>query len=269
MMYLYHPPEAAGDIRYNYHWEILKAALDATAEKFGPYSLTPSILMNEDRQLYEIRQKTGLLTVMIRETNNENEKSLFPVRIPIDRNLLGYRVFLIHKKDRGLFSAVSSLADLREITLGQGKGWGDVDILKAAGFDVVTEVYYDKIFSRLMAGNFTGFPRGVTEVLAEYEQRRETMRDLVIEDSLLLYYPLPTYFWFPQDDEGALLAKRVEEGMQLLIKNGQYERLFQKYYGSLIDRLHLRERKVFRIDNPFLPHTTPFSDKKLWYDPTQ
>lgn len=269
MTYLYHPPESTSDMRYNYHWEILRAALEATADTYGLYNLTPTVWMNEDRQLHEIRKDTGLLTVMIRETTKENEATLIPVRIPIDRNLLGYRVFLIHKKDRGVFAAVNTLDDLRKITMGQGKGWGDVDILESAGFTVVTEIYYDRIFARLMAGNFTGFPRGVTEVLAELEQRRQLMKDMVIEDSLLLYYPLPTYFWFPKNDKGKLLAQRVEDGMNLLINNGEYDKIFQKYYGSLITRLHLKNRKIFRIANPFLPETTPFSDRRLWYDPTR
>lgn len=269
MMYRYHPPESATDVRYNYHWEILQAALEATVGKYGPYQFTPSIAMNEDRQLYEIRKNRGLLTVMIREASEENEKTLIPVRIPIDRNLLSYRVLLIDKKNSDLLSKVSSLEDLKKITLGQGQGWGDVDILQAAGFKVVTEMEYDKIFQRLMVGNFIGFPRGVTEVIEEYQQRKQRMQNMVIEDTLLLYYPLPTYFWFPNTAIGKSQAQRVDEGMNLLLDNGEYEKIFQKYHASLITRLHLKDRKIFRIDNPFLPKTTSFSDERLWYDPTK
>ena len=43
--------------------------------------------------------RRGSLTVMYLGTRPEFEKELMPVRIPVDKNLGGYMVFLIRKED--------------------------------------------------------------------------------------------------------------------------------------------------------------------------
>ncbi|WP_374077237.1 hypothetical protein [Bdellovibrio bacteriovorus] len=267
MKFIYHPPESNLDTRYNFHWEVLRAILDATAKKHGPYEMNPSVFMTEDRQLSEIQRNKPHLTVMIRETNRNIEKSLLPVRIPIDRNLIGYRVFLIKKNKQKDFDKMSSLGDLRKVTLGQGKGWGDIPILENAGFKVLTEIYYDDLFKSLNKEKYQAFPRGITEVHDEIETFKKIYPQLTVEKKFLLYYPLPTYFWFPNSEEGRLMALRVEEGFKTIIKNGTYQNLFDKYYSSRIMELNLKKRQIITIENPQLPETVPFKDKELWYEP--
>jgi hypothetical protein len=103
-------------------------------------------------------------------------------------------------------------------------------------------------------------------VLDEYGKRKESL-PLVIEDSIVLYYPLPMYFWFPKTDEGRRLAARAEEGMRMMIADGTYDRIFDSYQRQKIERLRLKDRRIFRIANPFLGPETPFADKRLWFDP--
>lgn len=267
MKFIYHPPESNLDTRYNFHWDVLRTILDATAKKHGPYEMTPSVFMTEDRQLSEIQRQKPHLTVMIRETNKSIEKNLLPVRIPIDRNLIGYRVFLIKKNKQKEFDKMQSLNDLRKITLGQGKGWGDISILERAGFKVLTEIYYDDLFKSLNLEKYQAFPRGITEVHDELETFKKIYPQLTIEKKFLLYYPLPTYFWFPNNEEGRLMALRVEEGFKTIIKSGAYQKLFDKYYSSRIAELNLQKRQIINIENPHLPETVPFKDKDLWYEP--
>ncbi len=266
MTYFYHPPESPLDVRYNYHWSILKSALDVTQKKYGEYEMKASVFMTEDRQVRELLKRESKLNTMIRETSVEFEKKFLPVRIPIDRNLIGYRVLLINKKDRELFKNVNTLEDLKKLSFGQGAGWGDVEILKAAGLNVVTEVYYDKIFENLRSGQFTAFPRSVTEVQEEFDKRKDKMPELMIEESILLYYPLPTYFWFPATEEGKRLRARVKEGMEMIIANGEFDKLFDQHYRAKITNLKIRKRKFFRIDNPMLPSSVTQQKKQFWVD---
>ncbi len=266
MIYYHHPPESPLDARYDYHWGVLKAALEATTKKYGAYALRPSIFMTEERQLRELGKEGNRINIMIRETNREFEQKYLPIRIPIDRNLIGYRVLLINKKDRDLFKNVHSLDELKKITFGQGAGWGDVDILKLAGFNVKTEVYYEKIFEGLMKGDFMAFPRSATEIADEYEKRKEKMPELMIEESILLYYPLPTYFWFANNEQGRKLYQRAKEGIEIIQRNGAFDRLFDEYYAEKVAALKLKKRKLFKIGNPLLPESTPLNNKKLWVD---
>jgi len=42
----------------------------------------------------------------------------------------------------------------------------------------------------------------------------------------------------------------------------------RKCQRAKIERLHLKTRKAYRIDNPFLGPETPLADRRLWFDPT-
>src|SRR5947208_6541460 len=81
MEYIYHPPESALDVRYVYHWEILRTALEKTKEKWGPYRMVASELMTEQRQAFELKHATGKLTVMYLGTTPDFERTLVPVHI--------------------------------------------------------------------------------------------------------------------------------------------------------------------------------------------
>lgn len=267
MVYLYNAPESRLDVRYEYHWEILRSALEKTREKWGPYRLQKSEPMTEKRQANELRNDTGRLSVMYLGTLPEFERNLIGIHIPVDRNLGGYCVFLIRKERRDDFRTVASLDDLRRFSFGLGLGWIDVDILRKSDLRVVTGSNYDGLFEMLLHRRFDVFLRAAVEVLDEQEQRKKEMPDLFIEESLILYYPLPMYFWFAKTVQGQRLADRAEEGMRAMIADGTYDRIFDRYQRQKIERLRLKERKILRIENPFLGPETPLKDATLWFDP--
>jgi ABC-type amino acid transport substrate-binding protein len=267
MTYIYHPPESSLDVRYLYHWEILRTALEKTAAKWGPFRMVSSEFMTEKRQAFEMKNATGKLTVMYLSTTPDFEKNLLPIRIPVDKNLGGYCIFLIRNGEQQRFASVQSLDDLHKFSYGLGLGWIDVDILRSNGFNVVTGSSYDGLFEMLANKRFDIFLRAAVEVLDEYDRRKTTLKDLAIEDSIIFYYPLPMYFWFPKTDEGRRLAARAEEGMRMMIRDGTYDAIFDKYQRHKIERLHLKSRRIYAINNPFVGPETPFADKRLWFDP--
>jgi ABC-type amino acid transport substrate-binding protein len=267
MTYIHHPPESPRDVRYLYQWEVLRTALEKTKPKWGPYSLVAGDVMTERRQAYELRNATGKLTVMYLGTTPDFERELVPVRIPVDRSLGGYCVFLVRAGEQARFDAVRTVDDLRQFTYGLGSDWIDVEILRSNRFKVVTGSSYDGLFEMLVNRRFDVFLRGAVEILDEYEQRQAELRDLRIEDSLLLYYPLPMYFWFAKTPEGRRLAERADAGLRLMLADGSYDAVFDRHQRSKIERLHLKTRKVYRIENPFLGPETPLADRRLWFDP--
>src|SRR6478735_2512179 len=170
MTYVYHPPESALDVRYLYHWEILRTALEKTTPKWGAYRMVPSERMTEQRQTFELKNRTGKLTVMYLSTTPDFERSLVGIHIPVDKNLGGYCVFLIRKGEQPRFDAVKSLDDLRKFSYGLGLGWIDVDILQSNRFKVVTGSDYEGLFDMLAHKRFDVFLRAAVEVLDEYKQ---------------------------------------------------------------------------------------------------
>src|ERR1044071_1535884 len=195
MTYIHHPPESPRDVRYEYHWEILRTALEKTRPKWGDYRMIASDVMTEKRQTFELKHATGRLNVMYLSTTPDFERNLIAVHIPVDKNLGGYCVFLIRKGEQPRFDAVKSLDDLRNFSYGLGLGWIDVDILRANHFNVVTGSDYDGLFEMLIHKRFDVFLRAAVEVLDEVDQRKERLKDLGIEKNIIFYYPLPMYFW--------------------------------------------------------------------------
>ena len=267
MTYVYNAPESELDQRYTYHWEILRTALDKTIEKYGPYVMKASERMSEQRQSFELKEASGKLGVMYLSTTPDLEQHLIPIRIPVDKNLGGYCIFMIRKGDEARFASVTSVDDLKPFRFGLGLGWIDVGILQHNGLQVVTGSNYDGLFEMLVNNRFDIFLRAAVEILGEYDARKDQLPDLAIEDSLILYYPLPMYFWFSRNDEGKRLAARAEEGMRMMIDDGTYDAVFDAYQRRKIEQLDLKHRRLLKIENPYLGPETPFEDKRLWFDP--
>jgi ABC-type amino acid transport substrate-binding protein len=200
-------------------------------------------------------------------TTPQMERELIPVRIPVDKNLGGYCVFLIRQERQPGFAGIKSLEDLRHFSFGLGLGWIDVDILRANQLNVVTGSNYEGLFEMVQNGRFDIFLRAATEVIGEFESHRTQLTGLGIEQNLGLYYPMPMYFWFSKTAEGRRLASRAEEGMRLMIADGSYDRIFSDYQDEKIRRLDLKNRRWFKISNPLLGSETPLQDSKLWFDP--
>jgi ABC-type amino acid transport substrate-binding protein len=259
-------PQAEGvvDRRLDYYWDLLRAALDVTRSRYGPYELrSHPVLMNAERAAFMLDADQGV-TVIARTTSREREKKHLPIRIPLDKGLTGYRLFLIQAQTQGRLDNVRTLSDLAPFSIGQGNNWVDVEILRNAGLTVETGMGYEALFQMLSAGRFDLFSRGVNEIQRELEDGKARNPGLVIEKNLLLYYPLPRYYFFARTPEGEKLAKRVEDGLRELIRSGAFERRYQAFKTATLADLNLSGRRVFRMQNPTLSEETPLDDKRLW-----
>jgi hypothetical protein len=114
----------------------------------------------------------------------------------------------------------------------------------------------------LQAGRFDLFSRGINEIGEELQAGRALDPNLAIEQNLMLYYPLPRYFFFARTEDGERLAKRVEAGLQLLMENGQFETLYQKFKRQMLSGLNLSGRRVLRLENPTVSDQTPQSRRE-------
>jgi hypothetical protein len=266
MIYRYHGPEASGDDRYGYFWNLLKTALDRTTPRFEPYRLERADqAMNEARQA--IALSDGTLTVMLYDGGVRPESRFLPVRIPLDKGLLGYRVFLIRRDRQPEFSRIRTLDDLRKLSVGTGLGWTDTAIWRANGFRVVEGSSYEGLFRMLVAGRFDFVSRSVAEALDECARRSADLPDLQIEQSLCVHVRMPWYFYFPSTGTGKRLAARVEAGLRLMIDDGSLEARFQEKYRPVLAKVNLAGRRVLELDNPLLTPETPPDGSPLWFRP--
>jgi ABC-type amino acid transport substrate-binding protein len=257
---------SATDSQYDFDYELLRQALAATTAKFGDFIVRPSELpMTQGRAEADIVSGKGDVTIMSRSTSIEKEAIMLPIRIPIDRGLMSYKVFLIRADRQNEFSAIKSLDELRKLSVGSFPTWIDTKILQDAGLTVVTGDTYEGLFAMLNAGRFDFFMRDVDQAYRELDERQTTFPEMTVEKTILLYYPTTRYFFVQRGDAGQVLARRVEEGLNMMIADGTYDKLFQRYKAPMLERADLKDRKVFRIKNNYLSRDTPLGRKELWY----
>lgn len=246
---------------------LLEGALEHTKSE-GPYTLKASeTTFGTARAIDEIADNTGALHIMTRGSNIEEEKKLLPIRIPLDKGLLGYRILLVRQQDLAKFAAIQSVDELKRLKVGQGSRWPDTKILEAAGFTVTKGYYAAGLLRMLHEERFDMFARATWEAPSGLaDALKQGINGLAIEPTLAIYYPMPRIFMVSRKGDGPALAARIERGLRAMIKNGSFDKAFAEFFGPALESAKLHERKIFRVDNKLLSPETPFDDKTLWLD---
>lgn len=250
--------------RNNYFVDLLQLALKKTEPEFGPYRLKAVHMEVPQGRLLRMLSTGESVDVLWSMTSRSRETHLKPVRIPLGRGLIGYRVLIIRAQDRKAFSAIESLEQLSEKVAGQGPDWPDTDILRHNGLTVTTSGY-ESLFTMLRHGRIDYIPRALNEPWAELAVRPEL--DLVVEPHLMLHYPAANYFFVSR--ENPVLAERLERGLELALADGSFEQLFFKHpsHKAMFFKSRPEQRKVLRLENPLLPDTVPLEREALWWKP--
>jgi Bacterial extracellular solute-binding proteins, family 3 len=262
---IYPSGDIPNDTRFLDVIEMLRTALEKTKAQYGPYELIENPKpMPKSRYFLELEQPNRSVNVVWNSSTEELEQRFLPIRIPLRKGLLGYRICFITKENQSKIDQIKTPEDLKKITFGQGIGWNDNAIYEAAGIEVV-KAKYSQLFKMLAINRFDLFPRGVGEIFPEYEQNMAENPALAVEKNLLIIYPFPYYFFFNRQDHA--LKNRVEAGLRIMKKDGSFDTIFKKYYQASIEKANLKGRRIIRLKNPLLPKNTPLDDASLWYTP--
>ncbi len=192
-------------------------------------------------------------------TSADYEQRFRAVRVPVMRGLDGYRICVINPDRQPAFSAVRSLDDLRQLSIGQDPGWSDVKVLDAAGFKLETAPY-DSLFEMLDRGRFDCFLRGAHEAPTEAAKHP----GLAVENDLLIVYPF-TSFFFVNKENGAL-AEDLENGLKKAYADGSFMAYFKNHPAikAIFEQTHLEQRRRFDIPNPLLTDETRAIPPEYW-----
>ena len=257
------PPESGLDQRYQYSELLLQQVLDRTEPQFGKAEIRHSLAMQRDRILIELK-RGELIQVADAPSRPDFEQQLLPVRIPLRKGILGYRLLLINAKDQAQFSKITRIEELKVLRAALGKQWAITPVFQSNGFKVTQEIKYDNLFRLLGMKEADYFPRGVNEIFDEFETRKKQIPDLAIEKTLALYVPLPTYFFVSPAKPA--LAERIRLGLEAMLRDGSFDKLFNEYHQDLLQKANLSGRRIFYLDNPGLPAQTPLQRRELWLD---
>ena len=257
---IYPRPESRADERADYPLALLRLCESRSGAQF---TLKASRFhAQQGRNLRQLAKGQGL-DILWTLTSNEREQELLPIRIPIDRGLIGWRLLLIRERDAMSFASIKHHDDLAVFRAGQGHDWPDVGVLRANHMRVTTSTTYNGLFQMLAFGHIQYFPRSVTEIWPEL-QRHEKM-SLTIEKNLAIHYPAALYFFV--NKANVRLAKTIEDCLIEATQDGSLRSLFNSYFSEVLKRAQLSKRQIIYLSNPTLPAATPIGKAEYWYSP--
>lgn len=242
----YPKPQNQQDHRSDYAIALLTAALSRSAPQL---LVQPSRhVMSRSRALEELTPG-GEVDVVWTVTSVEREQKYLPVRIPIYFGYGGYRVLLIHQNQASRFAALRTGAQWRELRFAQVHDWLDTGLLRLHGWQVQGVSQYANLFQLLLKQRVDAVPRGVLEISDEAAQWQQ--QGLMIEEHWLLQYPSAEYFFVSQ--QNPQLAEKLAQGLRAMQQDGSLQRLFDLHFAAKLAALKLDQRRVLKIQNPYLP----------------
>jgi hypothetical protein len=236
---VYQRHQAKEDPQLRYVTAVLELAIRESGVAYSPR--ISELVMVQSRGLDELRRNTGLIDLSWAMTSAQREREVLPIRIPIDRGLIGWRVALLKQHRLADFARIDSLQALKRYR-------GD---------------QYESLFKMLAAGRFDYFPRSLIEVREEWLAHAEM--GLAVEPTLLIRYPAALYFFVSKQNRQ--LAADLERGLNKAVREGKLQALFEQHFGSLLKELNVSGRRVIELRNPLLPPQTPLQRPELWYRP--
>ncbi|EOX4127738.1 substrate-binding periplasmic protein [Vibrio cholerae] len=160
--------------------------------------------------------------------------------------ILGCRVLVVRRGEQDQFAQLS-LSELQQHIAGIPGTWADAELLRQNGFRVLEQGTLVQQFLLLQEGLCDFIPLGINEAQSLLDEHSYETGRLVIEPSLILYYPLPIVFYVhPAQPQ---LQEVINKGLLHIDHNGELERLYQKHYGESVLRMNPKQRKVIPLVN--------------------
>jgi hypothetical protein len=237
-------------INEEYYLAIIDAALKVTESTYGPYHVVftqEQLSAQRKHDLLIDGDKVNVDRLVGFSAQDGARERLLRVGVPVLSGFMGYRILLIRKEDQARFSRIKTREELRKLPMGFGKGW-EGHVYKHNGFSVAEPLNVTMLLKMLAGKRYFFVPLSVVEIDDHYEIDGAPVDNLVPEQTLLLYMPLPVYFYV--SPEQPVLADRLTLGLQYLRENNQLDAIFKVYFGERLKRLRLSKRALVELSNP-------------------
>jgi len=238
--------------RQNYETALLQACLKVTQHEYTAAQIrvdNTDYPDAEDEANIFANGADILVTVAGNIKFKHKQKLVIPQ--PLTKGLLGYRLLLVRDECLTKFAQINMPQQLQALSIGIPATWADAALFRHNRYKVIEQGTLDNLFLLLKNGTFDYVALGVNEIEQIFQQRAVPLGGISIEPSLMLYYPFPLVFYVNPNKPD--LMERIENGLKLLIANGEYETLFSHHHTDVAQRLNLHNRKMMTLTNPMLP----------------
>lgn len=254
------------DATYKYYLKLIAFVLEKSTPEYPKASLELHNITEYVTYARVIKMlKTQEIDIFWAGTSIDMENEFLPIRIPINKGLLGYRTLIIHKDNLAKFQLLTQ-DELKLLTACQGDTWVDSDILEFNNYNTLRIGRLDLMYKLLNKKRCDYFPRAIYEAPHEIDNVANIYPNLMLFDEIILKYKYPLYF-FVNRSAGAL-ASQIEHGLRKAVDDGSLVNfiLTNDLMKSVYPIEQWKGKRYFLLDNPQLPAKTPIDDKSLWLD---
>lgn len=225
--------------------EFVELALSKTQKQYGKLDIISSDTLEQGRAFAELNEGVAL-NVAIAGTDLNREQTHLPIFIPLHKGILGFKICL-KPSAAPHYEEINGIDDLNAARqlIGAGTHWPDRLIYEKNSIKTVHSPNYEQLFSMLEKKRFDCFLRSLNEIDEEVKKHKHL--DIEVEDHLAIVYPYATIIYVSK--QFPALKTRIEEGLQIAIKDGSFNALFDKHFADIIDKYNFYHRKIILLDN--------------------
>lgn len=245
----------------DYYIDLLKHALSYFPDKnyevshYNDKSVTKARILKMLENEQEIDVMTGTATA-------EREATFQAIYFPILRGLKGWRLPLINKNTPELFASINTKEEFKKLVPAQFHTWTATTIFEHNDIKVTKAYNHKGVFLMLDKERVDYLPRSLLDierVLLRYQQL-----NLMLDPYVLIKYPNAYYFYVNKNNSS--LANDIKMGLEKSLADGSFEQMFDKAFGSALAQFKIKNRKVFKLINPFVLDSMPVERTELWAD---
>jgi len=260
------PPKFKGKTpAEEYSYKLLQLVLLKSEDRYGPCEARLLKLNLPIRRVERYLESKKHVEVINFTVTQARDRRFMPVKIPIDKGLMGMRLSFIRKGDQERFSNIKDIKQLKVLVAGQGEYWKDVDILRFAGLKVIENHAAEPLPNMLAHNRFDYIPRGALQLIPELKIYEHL--PIEVEKSFVISYPSFSAYYVHKDNK--TLAERLEYGLIQAFEDGSFEQFFSTHPETVaaLNKIQLETRRQFKICNPFAPAWVPTHIDKYWISP--
>jgi hypothetical protein len=237
----------------DYQRDLLRVLLENTIGTFGPYKLelfTTPLSTNRSKLTLQKGEDVNILFASEWKGFGVSDEQVLALELPIYYGLHGLRQLIIRSEEAPLFANIKTLQAFKELSCGQGAKWLDVNIYLANGIAVNEGQSFENLMPMLQKKRFNYLPLSVLEADLVFAERSPELKNLVVLDNLMIFYPLPSFLFFPASEHR--LLERLKSGFVDLEKRGHLSPLFEQHFSTIPRILSGQRKRLVLLDNPGL-----------------
>ena len=113
-------PKSKYDTNHKYYYNLIQSIFSITENEYGKSYFKYKYTYEQGRLFLTLKENKNI-DIIWAGISLERDRNFLSVKIPLTKGLLGYRLFIINKKNRKLFDSIKNINDLKKLRACQSK----------------------------------------------------------------------------------------------------------------------------------------------------